>query len=300
MTKTKTAKKEEPKTMNINEINEKASSLGIKTDNLPLDQIVRDIQLAEGHKVCFGRSGSKCSETDCCFRDHCLEMESTGSDQGEETSEQDEAAVQESRERLEQRFTSGKDIKDINVDITQEMADIFSMVKNLESQVETSSKANEELSANFAETQQKLSEQSETRAQLEERLGTVEVQAAQAGELSKDIAYTENERKKLSKLLAESHQQLQALTGDYEMLSDRVTAADARAKNAAGLEKEVKILKEKLETSDDQMSSIQKQLEKQNSDMIAANQTLQQEVAKRKKSEQVMAEVKKRLKGLSI
>jgi chromosome segregation ATPase len=306
MTKTKIAKKEKPKTMTINEIDEKASSLGIKTGNLPLAQIIRDIQVAEGHKVCFGRSGSECSETECCFMDHCLETESTGSDQGKETveqsqdSEQDEAAVQESRERLEQRFTSGKDINEINVDITQEMADIFSMVKSLEGQVETSSKANEELNANFAETQQKLSEQSETRAKLEERLETVEEQAAQAGELSKDIAYTENERKKLSKLLAESHQQLQALTGDYKLLSDRVTAADARAKNAARLEKEVKTLQEKLEASDDQMSSIQKQLEKQNEYLATANETLQQEVAKRKKSEQVMAEVKKRLKGLSI
>lgn len=310
MGKTKTTEKEKPKTMNINEINEKASALGIKTDNLPLEQIVRDIQVAENHKVCFGRSGGECAETDCGFMGHCLEMESTGSDQDEETVEQvqdseqldnqGEATVRESRERLEQHFTSGKDINEINADITQEMADIFSMVKNLERQVETSSKANEELSANFAETQQKLSEQSETRAKLEERLETVEEQAAKAGELSKDIAYTEVERKKLSKLLAESHQQLQALTSDYEMLSDRVSAADARAKNAAGLEKEVKNLQEKLETSDDQMSSIQKQLEKQNNDMTAANQTLQQEVAKRKKSEQVMAEVKKRLKGLSL
>jgi chromosome segregation ATPase len=174
------------------------------------------------------------------------------------------------------------------------------MVKNLESQVETSSNANEELSANFAETQQKLSEQSDTRAKLEERLGIVEEQAAQAGELSKDIAYTENERKKLSKLLADSHLQLQSLTGDYQRLSDQVAAADARAKNAVGLEKEVKNLHEKLEISDDQMSDMQKQLEKQVADMTAANQTLQQEVAKRKKSEQVMAEVKKRLKGLSI
>ena len=160
MTKTKTAKKEETKTLNINEINEKASSLGIKTGNLPLAQIVRDIQLAEGHKVCFGRSGSECSETDCCFMDHCLDTESTGNDQGKEIVEQDEAAVQESRERLEQRFTSGKDINEINVDITQEMADIFSMVKNLEGQVETTSNVNDELSADFAETQQKLSEQS--------------------------------------------------------------------------------------------------------------------------------------------
>ena len=307
MTETNT---EKPKTMNINEINEKASSLGIKTDKLPLGQIVRDIQLAENHKVCFGRSGGECSETDCGFMDHCLEMESTGSDQdeepveqaqdGEQVDDQDEATVSQSRERLEQRFNGGKDINEINVDITQEMADIFSMVKSLESQVETSSKANEELNANFTETQQKLTEQSETRVKLEERLETVEEKAAQAGELSKDIAYTENERKKLSKLLGESHQQLQALTGDYEMLSDRVTAADARAKNAAGLEKEVKGLHEKLEASDEQMSSIQKQLEKQNSDMSAANETLQQEVAKRKKSEQVMAAVKERLKGLSI
>ena len=310
MSNTKTAKKEKPKTMNIDEINEKASSLGIKTGKLPLAQIVRDIQLAEGHKVCFGRSGTECAETDCCFRDHCLETESTGSDQGEDTVEQaqdseqgdkqDEAAVKESRERLEQRFSGSKGTGEINVDITQEMADVFSMVKNLENRVETSSKANEELNANYAETQQKLTEQSETRAKLEKRLETVEEQAAKAGELSKDIAYTEVERKKLSKLLAESHQQLQALTGDYEMLSDRVTAADARAKNAAGLEKEVKNLQEKLETSDEQMSGIQKQIEKQNSDMTAANQTLQQEVAKRKKSEQVMAEVKKRLKGLSM
>lgn len=220
--------------------------------------------------------------------------------QTEQTATIERVQQQNAERKQTEAVEQDADNDEISADITQEMADIFSMVKNLERQVETSTKLNEELKTDFDETQKMLSEESTTRGELEDRLGTVEEKAAQAGKLSKDIAYTENERQKLSKLLGESHQQLQALTGDYERLSDRVTAADARAKNAIGLEKEMKVLQAKVETSDDQMSSMKQQLEQQTSAMDEANGTLQQEIAKRKKSEQVMAAVKERLKGLSL
>ncbi len=334
MAKTKAREKKEPGIMTLDEIREKAGSLGIKADNLTLAQMVRDIQLAEGHKACFGRFGGECSESSCAFRGHCLEAESTGNDQAQETVEQvqdreqiekqlagqkaqqastiqriqqktneckqGEAAAQESRDRFEQRFAGDDANVEINADITQEMADIFSIVKSLEMQVETSSKLNEKLSTDVSETQHKLVEESSTRNDLEERLKTVESQAAQADQLSKDIAYTENERQKLSRLLAESHQQLQALTGDYELLSDRINAAEAHAKNATSLQKQVNYLKEKLEISDCQMSDMKKQLEKQKAEVLSVNGALQQEIAKRKKKEQVMDEVKMRLKRLSI
>jgi len=310
MAKIPTSKKM-PKTLTISQIEEKAHSLGLKTDNLPLAQYVRDIQLEESHRVCFGRSGGECSETDCEFGDHCLEMASPTSKPQQETAKQvqdseqaasakspqeTKAPVQASGDRLAQQIESGGN----GADITQEMADIFSMVKNLEVQVESSTKLNEDLNSNFTETQQQLAEEAATRTELEERMKTVEVQAAQADTLSKDIAYTENERQKLSRLLAESHQQLQGLTGDYELLTNRIDAAEVRAKSAADLQKKVQTLQEKLETSDSQIENMQKQVNKQNNDMTSANETLKQEVAKRKKSEQVMAAVKERLKGLSL
>lgn len=313
-------KEEAPKTMTIDQIKEKAASLGIKTHNLPLAQFVRDIQLAEGHKVCFDRSGGQCSEMECPFRDHCLKTATSSAAQAESTEQefaqqqteqaatvqrvqqetqvrkQENAAVQASQ----RQFGQGTSGKVIEADITQEMADIFSMVKNLEAQVETSTKLNEDLHTNFAETQERLAEESATRNELEERMKTVEEQAAQADSLSKDIAYTENERQKLSRLLADSHQQLQALTGDYEMLNGRVEAAEVRAKNAVNLQKEVQQLQQKLESSDSQIENMQRQVNQQNNDMMAANETLQQEIAKRKKSEEVLAAVKERLKGLSL
>jgi len=231
------------------------------TSAVSVKQYVHDIQLTEGHKACFGKSGGKCSETDCVFRDHCLETASTGSNPQQETAEkqvaqqkakqattlekvkketkgrkQRKAAMQESSDRLGQ----GVDNREIGTDISQEMADIFSMVKKLEAQVETSTKLNEDLNSNFAEAQQRLAEESATRTELEERMKTVEAQAAQADRLSKDIAYTENEQQKLSRLLAESHQQIQALTDDYELLTNRIEAAEERTKNAANLQTEHK------------------------------------------------------------
>lgn len=311
MAKKTTSKKKMPKTLTISQIEEKAHSLGIKTDDIPLAQYVRDIQLEEGHRVCFGRSGGKCTETDCEFGNHCLEMATPAPKPQPETAEQvqdsgqTESAqspqktttpAQASGNRLAQQIESGGN----GADITQEMADIFSMVKNLEVQVESSTKLNEDLNSNFTETQQRLAEEAATRTELEERMKTVEVQAAQADTLSKDIAYTENERQKLSRLLAESHQQLQALTGDYELLNNRIDAAEVRAKSAADLQKKVQTLQEKLETSDSQIEKMQKQVDQQNSQMTSASETLKQEIAKRKKSEQVMAAVKERLKGLSL
>jgi len=273
-------------TLTIDEIDEKADSLGIKTDKLPLAQIARDIQLAEGHKACFGRSASDCSETECQFRKHCLEAAVTGNlpEPVEQTQDQEQRA----------------DNTETDPDITQDMADVFSMVKTLEVQVETSAKLNEDLNSSVAESQQQLTKEAKTRTKLEKRLKTAEAQATDAESLTKDMAYTQHEREKLSKLLAESHQQLQAMTDDYKRLSNRVEAAQARAKNAAKLEKQVNELQEKLEASDKQVSSLQKKMKKQSREMAAASKTLEEEIAKRRKSEQVMGAVKERLKGLSL
>ena len=283
---TQATKTRKPSTLTIDEINEKADSLGIKTDQLPLAQIARDIQLAEGHKACFGRSGSDCPETECQFREHCLEASASASlpEPVEQTKGQEQPV----------------DKGETNPDITQDMADVFSMVKTLEVQVETSAKLHEDLNSSFAETQQKLAKEAKTRTKLEKQLKTAEAQATEAEGLTKDMAYTQHEREKLSKLLAESHQQLQALTDDYKRLSNRVEASEARAKNAAKLEKQVNELQEKLEASDKQVATMQKKLKKQTREMTAASKTLEEEIAKRRKSEQVMAAIKERLKGLSL
>ena len=284
---TPATKKKTSSTLTIDEINEKADSLGIKTDKLPLPQIARDIQLAEGHKACFGRSGSDCPETECQFREHCLEA-SAG------TRLQQPEPVEQSQDQAQ--AVDGE----TDPDITQEMADIFSMVKTLEVQVESSAKLNQDLNSSVAETQQKLAKEAKTRTKLEKQLKTAEAQATEAESLTKDMAYTQHEREKLSRLLAESHQQLQALTDDYKRLSNRIEAAEVRAKNAVKLEKQVNELEEKLEASDKQVSSLQRKMKKQTRDMAAASKTLEEEIAKRKKSEKVMAAVKERLKGLSL
>ncbi len=67
--------------MSVDEIREKARSLGINTEGIRLAQTIRDIQLSEGQKPCFERSGGQCDVTDCAYMELCLGVEEAETEQ---------------------------------------------------------------------------------------------------------------------------------------------------------------------------------------------------------------------------
>ncbi len=60
--------------MKMQEIRQKAKSLGIKSFGKTKVQLIKEIQRAEGNFDCFGTAKDYCDQLDCCFRDLCLNM----------------------------------------------------------------------------------------------------------------------------------------------------------------------------------------------------------------------------------
>ena len=59
--------------MKIQEIRDKAKTLGIKSFGKSKVELVREIQRREGNFDCYGTAVGHCDQTECCFRSSCLE-----------------------------------------------------------------------------------------------------------------------------------------------------------------------------------------------------------------------------------
>ena len=102
-------------------------------------------------------------------------------------------------------------------DISEEKDSILSIVKSLEEQVDAALEAKEALEAELDATQKKLSEESAARARLEERVKSLEPQAALANQAREAPSFAEGERNKVANLPAEP----QPLTKKGKSLSTR-------------------------------------------------------------------------------
>jgi hypothetical protein len=60
--------------MKMNEVRRLAKAHGIKTNRKAKDDLIREIQRAEGNFDCFGSAGDYCDQLECRFRDMCLKQ----------------------------------------------------------------------------------------------------------------------------------------------------------------------------------------------------------------------------------
>ena len=58
--------------MKMQEVREKAKTLGLKTFGIKKINLIRSIQSEEGHTPCFQTGVDSCDQTDCCWRSICL------------------------------------------------------------------------------------------------------------------------------------------------------------------------------------------------------------------------------------
>jgi hypothetical protein len=58
--------------MKMSEIAAKAKSLGLKSFGLKQEDLIRDIQRAEGNFDCYGTATTYCDQMGCAFRTLCL------------------------------------------------------------------------------------------------------------------------------------------------------------------------------------------------------------------------------------
>jgi len=146
-------------------------------------------------------------------------------------------------------LSSGIDAEDF-ADVSEERASIISIVKDLEGQVDTAYELKEVLEAELDVTQKKLSEESAVRAELEQRVKSLEAQAALAEQLYEDISFAEEERNKFANSLAQAQQQLKAVTEERDSLAEQTASAETHTKelesDKTALEAQVMNLKDKV------------------------------------------------------
>jgi predicted nucleic acid-binding Zn-ribbon protein len=254
-------------------------------------------------------------------------------------------------------------------DISQERADILSIVKSLERQAGTSSKLKDVLEGDIESLQKKLSKEMEARRQLEEKLASLETNSDKVAQINEENASLRKERDRLAGLLEEIRPHLEAVTEGRDSLSEEMAFAQKRTREMASrnadLETQVKRLQEKIAdverlraefnkvteerqvsaeqvrrlmdrleeankvrdtlendlaasheamcnmrremeslqdeaTSDgSQVSNLRNQLIAQSAELAAANEKVQQEVAARRQTEEMLREIKTRLLSLS-
>lgn len=58
--------------MKMQEIRERAKTLGLKSGKMRKLDLVRSIQTEEGNSPCFQEGRKICDQHDCCWREDCL------------------------------------------------------------------------------------------------------------------------------------------------------------------------------------------------------------------------------------
>jgi len=193
--------------------------------------------------------------------------------------------------------------------VSEERSGIISIVKDLEGQVDTAYELKRVLEGELDATEKKLSEEFAARAQLEQRVKSVEAQAALAEQLQEDISFAEQERNKFANLLAQTRQQLKAVTGERDLLvsqaasagthinelesdktaleakvmnlKDKVADMDRLRAELAGVREQVENLRDKLMDTESQAADLRTQFEQQqavNKDMMETNRRLENKI----------------------
>jgi chromosome segregation ATPase len=167
-----------------------------------------------------------------------------------------EATQGEVVERLHAKNESGNlenselDTLSLAADASQERADILSIVRSLERQTDTSTKLKDILEGDIELLQKKLSNEMAARAQLEEKLRSLDTSAGANGNLREENASLKKERDRLANLLKEIEPQLESVTEKRDSLSEEVAFAQKRARELANrnddLENQLKHLQEKI------------------------------------------------------
>ena len=178
------------------------------------------------------------------------------------------ATQNEVAERLQAETESGNiedsssDPLNVAASASQERADILAIVRSLERQADTSTKLKDILEGDVESLQKKLSSEMTARAQLEEKLRSLDTSAGASGNLREENASLRKERDRLASLLEEIKPQLESVTEGRDSLSEEMAFSQKRARELANrnndLEIRIKQLQEKVTDTEHQRAETTK------------------------------------------
>jgi len=267
---TATTEPKSPKTDELDKIDQVEGNIGQHTDESTVTNEQTRQEGAEGDVD--GRDGFK------EYRDQLkrrLDVELTNL----ETKQGEVAARLQAENESGNIENSECDTMSLALEGSQERADILSIVRSLERQTGTSYKLRDVLETDIDSLQKKLSKETAARAQLEEKLRSLETSTGTTAQLHQENASLKKERDTLANLLEEIKPHLESVTEGRDSLSEEMVFAQKRARELAGrkanLETQVKRLQEK----------------------VADTERLHAEVTKVTDERQVLAEQVRRLMG---
>ncbi len=239
------------------------------------DQVERGAQNAKervrGAQENIGRHTDKSTATKKQARQEAVEGDVVGSGGLKEYREQlkqrlDEelANLEATQSKVADRFQAENEsgnaedgdfnAQDFAANAAQERADILSIVRSLERQTDTSTKLRDVLEGDVEALQKKLSNEMAARAQLEEKLKSLETSDGTSPKLREENASLRKERDRLASLLEEIKPQLESVTEGRDSLSEEMAFAQKQARELASrkanLETQVKSLQEKVADTD--------------------------------------------------
>lgn len=100
------------KCMNMTEIIKKAKTIGIDPRRMKKVELIRSIQRAEDHNICFGTPDGQCACTECCFMLDCFKTSLAEHKQTAEHLTQQIDELTAANEQLQQGITEGQQAED--------------------------------------------------------------------------------------------------------------------------------------------------------------------------------------------
>ncbi len=119
---------------------------------------------------------------------------------------------------------------DVGLEDIREDGGFFSVVRDLEEEIDATLSLKDNLEADLEATREKLSKESAARAELGGRVKLLESQAALAEQLRQELSFVEEERDRASSVLVETRSELDTFTDERNSLTETLATAEAQSR----------------------------------------------------------------------
>lgn len=130
----------------------------------------------------------------------------------------------------------------------------FSVVRDLETEIDAALSLKDSLEADLEDTREKLAEEVSVRNELESRIKLLESQAALADQLRQELSFVEEERDRSATVLAETQTELDSVTDERNALTEKLATSEAENRR---LQNEKTDLDVQLSTLEDKVTELE-------------------------------------------
>lgn len=187
-------------------------------------------------------------------------------------------------------------LREENASLKKERDRLANLLEEIKPQLESVTEGRDSLSEETAFAQKRARELASRKAYLETQVKSLQEKIADTERLHAEVTKVTNERQ----VLAEQVRRLMDRLEEANKVRDTLEADLATSHEAVcNMRKEMEDLQSEGAGDGSQVSSLRNQLIAQSTELVAANEKIQQETAARRQTEEMLREIKSRLLSLS-